>query len=112
MKNKKRFKYLGVICIAFILARLLTVDTGSGILMLIFGLPITVAITSFIYGYKEQIVDYLYVVLVGFLFLPVVLSMNDSAIFYVFEFMFSALIFSAAGKFIKKMINKFDKKKK
>ncbi|MDD4187446.1 MAG: hypothetical protein PHX04_01555 [Bacilli bacterium] len=97
---KEMLPYLLIIMISYyLLPFLLIKDTGSGISILLFLLPIIISITSNVYGYKIRKVNFIFNILVGLLFIPVILIfMNTTAFVYVVGYAIVSAIFNYLGK--------------
>lgn len=81
---KKLLPYLMVNVIAFYLLTLLVKDTGSGMFILLFAIPVITFVNAIICGSKNSF-DFLYPLLVMVIFVPYVLIyMNESATIYIF----------------------------
>lgn len=81
---KKLLPYLMVNVIAFYLLTLLVKDTGSGMFILLFAIPVITFVNAIICGSKNSF-DILYPLLVMVIFVPYVLIyMNESATIYIF----------------------------
>ena len=81
---KKLFPYLMVNVICFYLLPLLMKDTGSGMFILLFVIPVITFVNAIMCGRKNSF-DILYPLLVMVIFLPYVLIyMNESATIYIF----------------------------
>ncbi|MDD2207898.1 MAG: DUF2651 family protein [Bacilli bacterium] len=101
IKNlKEMLPYLLIIMVSYyLLPYLLIKDTGSGMSTLLFLLPMIISITSHIYGYKSKKFNFIFNILVGLLFLPVVfIYMNTSALIYVIIYSIISLILNYLGK--------------
>ena len=81
---KKLFPYLMVNVICFYLLPLLMKDTGSGMFILLFVIPVITFVNAIMCGRKNSF-DILYPLLVMVIFVPYVLIyMNESATIYIF----------------------------
>ena len=81
-KIRKMIPYLLVIIFAFYILPLIINDTGTGMIILLIGIPIICFITSFIYGMKN-VFNWLFPILVTSLFIPTIfIFYNESAAFY------------------------------
>lgn len=81
---KKLLPYLMVNVICFYLLKLLMKDTGSGMFILLFAIPIITFVNAIMCGKKNSF-DLLYPLLVMVIFVPYVLiNMNESATIYIF----------------------------
>ncbi|WP_103981704.1 hypothetical protein [Helcococcus massiliensis] len=78
-KIRKMLPYLFVIILAFYLLPFLIKDTGSGMFILLLGIPIVCLIVSLLYGMKNSF-NWLFSLLVSLLFIPAVfIFYNESA---------------------------------
>ncbi len=101
MKLKKMLPYLIVNILSFYLLPLLMRDTGSAMLILLFILPIIVAITSSIYGYESNKIDLIYSLLIAILFIPTIfVYMNITAWVYTIGYFIVSILFNFIGKSI------------
>ena len=81
---KKLFPYLMVNVICFYLLTLLMKDTGSGMFILLFVIPVITFVNAIMCGRKNSF-DFLYPLLVMAIFvLYVLIYMNESATIYIF----------------------------
>lgn len=99
MNSKKILPYLFINILSYLVLPLLIFDTSSAILILIIALPVILATTSFIYGYKEGEFNYLYCIITSFLFIiPISLYMNSSALIYIIIYLLITALFNSLGK--------------
>lgn len=95
-KVRKMLSYLFVVIFAFYVLPLLIQDTGSGMLILLIGIPVICFMVSFIYGIKNSF-NFLFSLLVILLFVPTIfIFYNDSASIYILAYGVISLI----GNFI------------
>lgn len=81
---KKLLPYLMVNVIAFYLLTMLVKDTGSGMFILLFAIPVITFVNAIMCGRKNSF-DLLYPLLVMAIFVPyVIIYMNESATIYIF----------------------------
>lgn len=81
--------YYVIIAIAYIIAPLLIMDTGSAMFILLLVLPLTIYITAFIYGLKHGF-HFRFAIIAALLFIPsIFLHYNESA--WIYTFIFGAL---------------------
>lgn len=93
---RKMLPYLVIIILAFYLLPFLTKDTGSGISILLIGLPIICVIVSLIYGMKNSF-NWLFSLLFMLLFIPTIfIFYNESATIYILLYG----VISVIGNFI------------
>ncbi len=82
-KLRKMLPYLLIIIFAFYILPLLIKDTGSGMLILLIGIPIICFIVSFIYGIKNSF-NWLFSIFIMMLFVPsIFIYYNESASVYI-----------------------------
>lgn len=101
IKNlKEMLPYLLIIMISYyLLPFLLIKDSGNGMSTLLFILPIIVSVTSHIYGYKLKKLNFIFNILVGILFLPVVfIYMNINGLVCVIIYSIISMILNYLGK--------------
>jgi len=95
-KFRKMLPYLVIIIFAFYLLPFLIKDTGSGMFILLIGLPIICLIVSLIYGMKNSF-NWLFSLLVILLFIPtIIIFYNESAAIYILAYG----VISVIGNFI------------
>ena len=95
-KIRKMLPYLFVVIFAFYVLPLLIQDTGSGMLILLIGIPMICFMVSFIYGIKNSF-NFLFSLLVILLFVPTIfIFYNESASIYILAYGVISLI----GNFI------------
>ena len=95
-KIRKMLPYLFVVIFAFNVLPLLIQDTGSGMLILLIGIPMICFMVSFIYGIKNSF-NFLFSLLVILLFVPTIfIFYNESASIYILAYGVISLI----GNFI------------
>ncbi len=95
-KFRKMLQYLVIIILAFYLLPFLIKDTGSGMFILLIGLPIICLIVSLIYGMKNSF-NWLFSLLVMLLFIPTIfIFYNESAAIYILAYG----VISVIGNFI------------
>ena len=93
---RKMLLYLLVIILAFYISPLLIRDTGSGMFILLMGIPIICLIVSLIYGMKNSF-NWLFPLLVMLLFIPTIfIFYNESATIYILTYG----VISTIGSFI------------
>ena len=103
MNLKKFLPYLLINILSYLVLPLLIFDIGSAILILIITLPVILATTSFIYGYKEGQINFLYCIVTSFLFIiPIFLYMNSSALVYMIIYLLITTLFNFLGKIANK----------
>lgn len=101
-KTRKTLPYVVVIIFAFYVLPLLIQDTGSGMLILLIGIPMICFIVSFIYGIKNSF-NWLFSLLVMLLFVPTIfIFYNESASIYTLVYG----IISIIGNFIGSLLCK------
>lgn len=96
-KLRKMLPYLVVIILAFYLLPFLIKDTGSGMLILLIGIPMICFILSLIYGMKNSF-DWLLPLLTMVIFAPSIwIFYNESAFVYVVAYGIISLIGNFLG---------------
>lgn len=101
-KLKKNWIYYLIILIAFYLVPMLIKDTGSGMFILLIGIPLITLITSLIYGLRNT-VDFIYPLIVAILFIPTLfIYYNTSAWVYIISYSMIAVIGELLGKTLQK----------
>lgn len=96
-KMKNMLPYLFVNIIVFYALPLMIKDTGSGMMILILGIPFFCFIASFVYGMKNAF-NVTYVLLVVLLFIPTIfIFYNESANIYIFYYFVVVLVGSYLG---------------
>lgn len=92
--------YLLIIIFAFYILPLLIKDTGSGILILLIGIPIICFIVSFIYGIKNSF-NWLFSIFIMMLFVPsIFIYYNESATIYVLVYGVISIIAQFIGSLL------------
>lgn len=100
--TRKMLPYLAVIIFSFYVLPLLIQDTGSGMSILLFGIPMICLIVSFTYGIKN-LFNWLFPLLVMLLFVPTMfIFYNESASIYILAYG----IISIIGNFIGSLFSK------
>lgn len=99
-KLRKMFPYLMAITFVFYFLPFLIKDTGSGMFILLFGIPIICFIISLIYGIKKSF-DWLYPLFIMLLFVPTIfIFYNESATIYILVYGIISLIGNFLGSLI------------
>lgn len=99
-KIRKMLPYLFVIILAFYLLPFLIKDTGSGMFILLFGIPIVCLIVSLLYGMKNSF-NWLFSLLVSLLFIPsVFIFYNESAAIYILVYGIISVIANYIGSLL------------
>lgn len=99
-KTRKMLSYLFVIIFAFYVLPLLIQDTGSGMLILLIGIPMICFMVSFIYGIKNSF-NWLFSLLVMLIFIPTIfIFYNESASIYIFAYGIISLIGNFIGSIL------------
>lgn len=100
-KLRKMLPYLLIIIFAFYILPLLIKDTGSGILILLIGIPIICFIVSFIYGIKNSF-NWLFSIFIMMLFVPsIFIYYNESATIYVLVYGVISIIAQFIGNMLR-----------
>lgn len=100
-KIRRMLPYLLIIIFAFYILPLLIKDTGSGMLILLIGIPIICFIVSFIYGIKNSF-NWLYSILIMMLFVPsIFIYYNESATIYVLAYGVISIIAQFIGNMLR-----------
>jgi len=102
MKNKliKMLPYLGLIAVAMYLFPLLAKDTGSYIVVLLFGVPLGILLVSIVYGANIGI-DVVFSLIVGMIFIPAILiHYNSSALIYTLIYTGVSLLGLIMGRYV------------
>ena len=100
-KLKRMLPYLLIIIFAFYILPLLIKDTGSGMLILLIGIPIICFIVSFIYGIKNSF-NWLFSILIMMLFVPsIFIYYNESATIYVLVYGIISIIAQFLGNMLR-----------
>ncbi|WP_297377462.1 hypothetical protein [uncultured Helcococcus sp.] len=96
-KIRRMLPYLFVIILAFYLLPFLIKDTGSGMFILMFGIPIICLTVSLIYGIKNSFY-WLFSMLVSLLFIPsLFIFYNESAVIYILVYGIISLVANFIG---------------
>ena len=99
-KIRKMLPYLVVLVFAFYLLPFLIKDTGSGMFILLIGIPMICFVVSVIYGMKNSFY-WLFSLLVMLLFAPTIfIFYNDSAIIYILAYGIISLIGNFIGSLL------------
>ena len=97
-KLKKMLPYLAVLIFDFYLLPFLIKDTGSGMLILLIGIPMICFMVSLIYGVKNSF-NWLFPLLTMLLFAPsIFIFYNESAAIYILAYGIISLIGNFLGK--------------
>ena len=97
-KFKKMLPYLAVLIFDFYLLPFLIKDTGSGMLILLIGIPMICFMVSLIYGVKNSF-NWLFPLLTMLLFAPsIFIFYNESAAIYILAYGIISLIGNFLGK--------------
>lgn len=100
---KNLMAYLFEVTFLYYLLPLLLVDTGISMLSLLLIVPVVLMVISFSYGSEYKKIDFVFLIAVGLLFLPLMFSyMNISAFVYCIFYMIVALVGSGIGAFLSK----------
>ena len=100
--NIKVLPYLLANIAAFYLLPLVIRDTGSGMAVLLFGIPVICFITAIIFGIKHSF-QWLYAVIIALLFCPTIfIYYNTTAWVYIIAYG----VIAAVGNLIGKLFNK------
>lgn len=100
-KLKRMLPYLLIIIFAFYILPLLIKDTGSGMLILLIGIPIICFIVSFIYGIKNSF-NWLFSIFIMMLFVPsIFIYYNESATIYVLVYGIISIIAQFLGNMLR-----------
>lgn len=101
-ETRKMLSYLAIIIFSFYVFPLLIQDTGSGMFILLFGIPMICFVVSFIYGIKNSF-HWLFPLLVMLLFIPsIFIFYNESASIYILVYG----VISIIGNFIGSLLCK------
>ena len=99
-KTRKMLPYLFVVIFAFYVLPLLIQDTGSGMLILLIGIPMICFMVSFIYGIKNSF-NWLFSLLVMLIFVPTIfIFYNESASIYILAYGVISLMGSFIGSIL------------
>lgn len=99
-KIRKMLPYLFVIILSFYLLPFLIKDTGSGMFILLLGIPIVCLIVSLLYGMKNSF-NWLFSLLVSLLFIPAVfIFYNESAAIYILVYGIISVIANYIGSLL------------
>ncbi len=99
-KIRKMLPYLVVLVFAFYLLPFLIKDTGSGMFILLIGIPMICFVVSVIYGMKNSFY-WLFSLLVMLLFAPTIfIFYNDSATIYILAYGIISLIGNFIGSLL------------
>lgn len=99
-KIRKMLPYLVVLVFAFYLLPFLIKDTGSGMFILLIGIPMICFVVSVIYGMKNSFY-WLFSLLVMLLFTPTIfIFYNDSATIYILAYGIISLIGNFIGSLL------------
>lgn len=99
-KLRKMLPYLLIIIFAFYILPLLIKDTGSGMLILLIGIPAICFVVSFIYGIKNSF-NWLFSVFIMILFVPsIFIYYNESATIYVLVYGVISIIAQFIGSLL------------
>lgn len=107
-KFRKMLPYLLAMIFAFYILPFLIIDTGSGMFILLIGIPMICYIVSMIYGIKNSF-NLLYPLFIMLLFAPsIFIFYNDSATIYIVIYGSISLIGNFIGSLIckRKQLNK------
>lgn len=100
-KIRRMLPYLLIIIFAFYILPLLIKDTGSGMLILLIGIPIICFIVSFIYGIKNSF-NWLFSIFIMMLFVPsIFIYYNESATIYVLVYGIISIIAQFLGNMLR-----------
>lgn len=100
-KIRRMLPYLLIIIFAFYILPLLIKDTGSGMLILLIGIPIICFIVSFIYGIKNSF-NWLFPILIMALFVPsIFIYYNESASVYIIIYGVISIIAQFIGNMLR-----------
>ena len=100
-KLRKMLPYLLIIIFAFYILPLLIRDTGSGILILLIGIPAICFVVSFIYGIKNSF-NWLFSIFIMMLFVPsIFIYYNESATIYVLVYGIISIISQFIGNMLR-----------
>lgn len=103
---KERLIHLGINLIIYFSVFLIK-DTGSGMMILLVLIPMSIAINSLIYSLRVKYFDVLYALLTAILFIPFVfLVMNDSAWIYALVFLGISGLLNFVGSLISRGMHK------
>lgn len=101
-KFRKMLPYLLAMIFAFYILPFLIIDTGSGMFILLIGIPMICYIASMIYGIKNSF-NLLYPLFIMLLFAPsIFIFYNDSATIYIVIYGSISLIGNFIGSLIRK----------
>ncbi len=101
-KFRKMLPYLLAMIFAFYILPFLIIDTGSGMFILLIGIPMICYIVSMIYGIKNSF-NLLYPLFIMLLFAPsIFIFYNDSATIYIVIYGSISLIGNFIGSLIRK----------
>ena len=97
--------YLLINTLFFYLLPLIIKSAGSGMFVLLLVLPLIIAFSSFIYGFKHQKRNYIYSLIITLIFVPTIfIYYNSSAFIYVPIYLLISLAFNYTGKAFKKYL--------
>lgn len=96
-KIKNMMSYLIILTICFYIFPMLIKNTGGGMLILLFIIPLICFITSLVYGIKNGF-NLIYFILVMLIFTPTIfIFYNETAYIYIFVYGVIALIGNLIG---------------
>ena len=105
-KVKKMLPFLLVLIVDFYILPVCIRDTGSGILYLLFIIPLICCVDAIVYGIKYGL-EILFVLLAGLLFVPsLFIFYNESAWVYAIGYTGLAFLGNVIGYFLKKILEK------
>ena len=102
MKDKlmKMLPYLGVIIAAMYLMPLYGKDTGSFILILLYGVPLVILLVSIVYAANLGL-NILLSIMVGIIFIPtIIIYYNSSAFIYVLIYIGISILGQILGRYV------------
>lgn len=100
-KLRRMIPYLLIIIFAFYILPLLIKDTGSGILILLIGIPAICFVVSFIYGIKNSF-NWLFPIFIMALFVPsIFIYYNESASVYIIIYGVISIIAQFIGNMLR-----------
>lgn len=100
---KNLMAYLFEVTFIYYLLPLLLVDTTSSMIALLLIVPIIIMVISFSYGSEYKKMDFIYIIAVGLLFVPLMFSyMNTSAFIYCLAYTVIALVGNVIGMLVSK----------
>lgn len=101
-KFRRMLPYLIVMVLDFYLLPFLIKDTGSGMIILLIGIPVICLTVSLIYGLKNSF-NWLFPLFIMLLFAPsIFIFYNDSAAIYILAYGIISLIGNFAGSLFHK----------